>query len=393
MKPSPYDIGELNTELGPDLEVIRLLGTGAMSSVFLAREAGLRRQVALKILSPEFGSDEIARLRFQREGHSAARLSHPNITAVFRIGTLARGIPYLVMQYVEAGTLADRITASGPLDEAAAIGVLEQVALALAAAHKEGIIHRDVRSGNVLYDRESGKAVLTDFGLAAIRIRDSNEDIKLTKPGEMLGNPAYLSPEQLRGEPVTTATDIYSLGLMAYDLFSAPGPFDRGTNIQTAMATLRAEPRPLHHAAPGVSETLSGLVARCLAKEPEHRPTASDVVAALRGDGPKGAGTGRDGNLLTNLIQRRIAPITLAYIAAAWIMLGFIDQLVDRGLLPEPTYNLLLGPFVGGLVAAVVLAWFHGARGKQQFQKFEIILLIAAGVVGLAISAVLLIAF
>jgi len=390
VKPSPYDIGELNAELGPDLEVIRLLGTGAMSSVFLAREAGLRRQVALKILSPESGSDEVARLRFQREGHSAARLSHPNITAVFRIGTLARGIPYLVMQYIEAGTLADRITASGPLDEAAAIGVLEQVAQALAAAHKEGIIHRDVRAGNVLYDRESGRAVLTDFGLAAIRMRDSMEDIKLTKPGEMLGDPAYLSPEQLRGEPVTTATDIYSLGLMAYDLLGVPGPFDRGRKVQTAIATLRAEPRPLSQAAPGVSERLSELITRCLAKEPEHRPTAGDVVAALRGDGAQAAGAGGDANLLTNLIQRRVAPITLAYIAAAWIILSFIDQLVDRGVLPELTYNLLLGPFIGGLVAAVVLAWFHGARGKQRFQRFEIILLIAAGVVGLAISTFLL---
>ncbi len=391
MKPSPYDIESLNAELRPDLEVIRLLGVGAMSSVFLARESGLRRQVALKILSPQYADDEVARLRFQREGHSAARLAHPNITAVYRIGTLQRGIPYLVMQYVEAGTLADRITATGPLDEPTAVRVLEQVATALAAAHKEGIIHRDVRPGNVLFDRESGRAVLTDFGLAAILIRDSAEDVKLTKPGEMLGDPAHMSPEQLRGEPVTAATDVYSLGLMAFDLFGATGPFDRGSSVQTALATLRGEPRTLSQVVPGVSESLSGLIGRCLAREPEHRPGAADVAAALRGDGGVGEANGKGNDLLATLIHRRVAPITLAYIVVAWALLGFIDQLVDRDVVPDFTYNLLLGPFIGGLVAAVVLAWFHGERGRQRFQKFEIMLLIVAAVIGFAISAVLLI--
>ncbi len=390
MKASPYDIDALNAELRPDLDIVRLLGTGAMSSVFLAREAALRRLVAVKILLPQFATDEVARLRFQREAHSAARLSHANITAVYRIGALSSEVPYLVIQYIEAGTLADRIRATGPLNEASAVRVLEQIAMALAAAHRQGIIHRDIRPGNVLYDPETGNAVLTDFGLAAILVRDTGDDIKLTKPGERLGDPAYLSPEQFRGEPITAATDIYSLGLMAYDLLGAPGPFDRGAHLQTALATLRAEPSPLASMVPSVSAELSALVIRCLARAPEHRPAANDVVAALRGEATSAPRSGDGSDLLGKLIHRRVAPITLAYIAAAWIMLGFIDQLVDRGLLPEPTYRLLLGPFIGGLVAAVVLAWFHGARGRQEFRRLEIILLIAAGLIGLTIGAVLL---
>ncbi len=387
MTTAPFDIAELDAELRPGLQIVRLLGVGSAASVFLAREDVLQRHVAVKVLSPLMAQDGIVRQRFLREARSAARLAHPNITAVYRVGELASGIPYLVMQYVDGGTVADRIRAVGPFSVDEARGIMAEVAAALAAAHKEGIIHRDLRPGNVLYERETGRAVLTDFGLAAIL---DIAEARLTRPGERVGDPAHMSPEQLRGEPVTAASDVYALGLFAYEILGTPGPFG-GSRLQAAMAHLTTQPRPLSTLHADIPADLSDLVVHCLAKEPEHRPSADDVVHTLRGRSPAEKSHAEDNDLLDALIKRRVAPITLAYVVAAWIILSFIDQLVDRGILPPATYGLSLGPFVGGLVAAGVLAWFHGASGRQEFRRLEIWLLVAAAIIGFAISGGVLI--
>jgi serine/threonine-protein kinase len=158
-------------------------------------------------------------LRFEREAQSAASLSHPNIVAIYRVGRLSNDLPYFIMQYVKGRTMADRIKAKGalPLDEARrAIG---EVASAVAAAHQKGIVHRDIRPGNVLYEEDSGRALLADFGIAAIVASgDMGESARLTRTGELVGDPSYMSPEQLMGMEVTERSDVYAIGLLGYEL-------------------------------------------------------------------------------------------------------------------------------------------------------------------------------
>ncbi|MEO5510091.1 MAG: serine/threonine-protein kinase, partial [Longimicrobiales bacterium] len=157
----------VRTELLPDLEVLRSLGTGTSANVYLARETSLQRLVAVKVLRPSVAADDILRRRFEREAQSAARIVHSHVTAVYRVGHLSDNVPYIVMEYVEGRTLADMMESGVGVEPGQARAMLCAIASALAAAHERGIVHRDVRPGNVLVDR-AGRAVLGDFGIAAL---------------------------------------------------------------------------------------------------------------------------------------------------------------------------------------------------------------------------------
>jgi serine/threonine-protein kinase len=169
--------------------------------------------------------DSTARRRFEREASSAAALIHPNIASVYRVGHLRDGTPFIVMRYAEGRTLEDVLRSTGPLDEATVRTILLQLASALVEAHRKGVIHRDVRPGNVVWTRETGEAVLMDFGLAAVIESGSVVHTRLTRTGQQLGSLEYMSPEQFRQERVTPATDIYSLGILAYELLTGQGPY------------------------------------------------------------------------------------------------------------------------------------------------------------------------
>ncbi len=195
--------------LAPEFELLRGLGSGRAAHVFLARELALKRLVAVKVLRPDVGEDETARGRFEREAHSAAGISHPRVPAVHRIGRLESGLPYIVQGYVEGRNLRDRLEAMGAAQPEEARLILADVAAALSASHSKGVIHRDVRPGNVMLERDTGHAFLTDFGLAAARDTGTQSDARLTQTGEILGDPHYASPEQLRGEKVTAQADVY----------------------------------------------------------------------------------------------------------------------------------------------------------------------------------------
>ncbi|MBT8099863.1 MAG: protein kinase, partial [Gammaproteobacteria bacterium] len=209
-----------------NLEVIRHLGSGLMAHVHLARDIALERLVAIKTLRSDLNMSSNARQRFYREAKAAARLNHPNVTAIYRIGELSSDRPYIVQQFVEGKNLAELIEVEGALEIGYAISLLRELAAALAEAHHERIIHRDLKPGNILIEADSGRALLSDFGIAGIQETGRRDATQLTLAGEMLGEPRYMSPEQVRGEKATAQCDIYSYGLVAFEILSGRYAYD-----------------------------------------------------------------------------------------------------------------------------------------------------------------------
>ena len=273
---------QVTEELAPRLEIVRLLGRGSAAIVLLAREPALRRLVAVKVLSPELANDRKAHLRFQHEAQWAARVSHPNVVTVYWVDVLSSGLPYIVMQHVRGRSLEERLKAEGPLEVAEVRRILADLASGLAAAHRKGIIHRDVRPANVLYDEDTQRVLLTDFGIAAILASGDEEVPHLTTAGHLLGDPRYGSPEHLSGDEITELADVYSLGLVGFELLTAEGPYSATDPAELIAAHLRGEPRRVRDLRPETDEDLDALLLRCLAKTPTHRPSAVDVARQLR---------------------------------------------------------------------------------------------------------------
>ena len=386
-------LATLKTELAPDLEVIRLLGRGRMAEVYLARQVSLDRLVAIKVLSRRISRDESARARFDREAKAAAALETPHAVAVYRSGHLEDGMPYLVMQYVRGGTLEDRLEAEGPLPEPEAKKILASVADALAAAHERDFVHRDVRAANVLCDRDAGRVLLADFGLAGIRPESQEADARITRTGEIIGTPGYLSPEQLKGEAATEATDVFALGLMGYEILTGEGPFAGRTQRETIMRSLKEPPTPLQNLKPGINPHLADLLERSLAKEPGKRPSAAFLAKALREGGASEQATsgGRespgDANVLESLLKRRLPQTVVVTGAAGLAGLYFIAMLAD--VFDNPIFQAGLATFVCSLLASVVIAWFHGEKGPQRVTPLEVVLLAVIGMVWIALGVVI----
>jgi DNA-binding SARP family transcriptional activator/tRNA A-37 threonylcarbamoyl transferase component Bud32 len=271
---------EVSDELGEEFETVRVLGEGSVSRVYLAREIALRRLVAIKVLLPEHARNEISRRRFEREARAAARIHHPNVVTAYRFGHLRSGAPFIVLPYLTGGSLEDRLTAAGPLPPAQGKRHLREIADGLASAHRLGIVHRDVRPANLLYDREIDRLMLTDFGLAAV-LETGSDEMRLTRPGETLGSVRYASPEQLRGDSVTERTDVYSLGIVAFELLTGRLPFDARTPAEWLIAHATTQPHPLRMFLPDADEKLEALLRRCLHKRPEQRPFANELMASL----------------------------------------------------------------------------------------------------------------
>jgi serine/threonine-protein kinase len=382
-------LATLKSELAPDLEVIRLLGTGRMSEVYLARQVSLDRLVAVKILTRQVSRDDSARARFDREARAAAALETPHAVSVFRSGHLENGTPFLVMQYVRGGTLEDRLDAEGPLPEREVREVLATVAEALAEAHDRDFVHRDVRAGNVLCDRDGERVLLTDFGLAGVRPESQEADARITRTGEIIGTPGYLSPEQLKGEPATDATDVYALGIMGYEILTGQGPFAAKTQRETIMRSLREPPTPLRSLIPDVDSELADLLERCLAKEPEKRPSAAFLLRALRkGKDETNGGAGRvdsqaDANVLESFMKRKLPQTVVATFFGGLALLYFVGMLAD--VRQDPLFQAALATFVGALIGSGIIAWFHGEKGPQKVTPLEVALLAVLGLVWVAV--------
>jgi beta-lactam-binding protein with PASTA domain/predicted Ser/Thr protein kinase len=251
-------------------ELVRRIARGGMAEVFLARDQLLDRPVALKVLFPELSTDRAFVERFRREAQAAANLSHPNIVSVYDWGEEA-GTYFIVMEFVDGTPLSNLIRTEGPLlaDRAAAIGAA--VAAALAFAHRNGVIHRDVKPGNVLID-SSGHVKVADFGIA----RASNTQENLTQTGAVMGTATYFSPEQAQGLSVDPRSDVYSLGVVLYEMVTGKPPFTGDNPVAVAYKHVREEPPPLRQLNPQVPAAFEAIVMQAMAKLPDDRYASAE---------------------------------------------------------------------------------------------------------------------
>lgn len=273
------------TRLG-EYEVQKLLGSGGMGEVYRARDLRLRRDVAIKVL-PKFLSTDKERLRrFEQEAQAAAALNHPNILAVFQMGTY-EGSPYLVSELLEGETLREEIR-RGPLPVRKVIEQAVQIAHGLAAAHEKGIVHRDLKPEN-LFSTKDGRIKILDFGLAKLKQpraerqhSSSTVDGHGTEAGMVLGTAGYMSPEQVRGKPADHRADIFAFGAILYELLTGRRAFQKTTSVDTMSAILNEEPPTVSQLTPNIPPALQRTVHRCLEKPPEQRfQSASDLAFAL----------------------------------------------------------------------------------------------------------------
>jgi eukaryotic-like serine/threonine-protein kinase len=263
--------------LAGEYSLERELGRGGMGVVYLARDVQLDRLVAIKVLPREASNVEETRERFLREARTAAGLSHPNIVPIYRVGEAA-GLPYFVMAYVDGETLGERLRRRGPVMAAAMTGILRDVAQALGYAHGRGVIHRDVKPDNILLDRESGRALVSDFGIAS-RVDDS------ASHSTLVGTAQYMSPEQLQRRPLDGRSDLYALGLVAFLALSGKLPFDAGVTTSIMVQRPNVPPLSLAAAAPGLPATLVRAVDLCLMEDSTRRwMNAEALVNALEPD-------------------------------------------------------------------------------------------------------------
>ncbi len=271
---------QLQRTLGDAYSLERELGGGGMSHVFEAQELRLKRKVAIKVLSPELAQG-ISVSRFEREIQTAAALQQANIVPVLSAGD-TDGLPFYTMPFVDGESLRARL-GRGPLAVTEVISVLRDVSKALAYAHRQGVVHRDIKPDNVLLSE--GTAVVTDFGIAKAisAARTAAPGATLTQVGTSIGTPAYMAPEQAAGDPdIDHRADIYSLGAMAYELLSGRPVFADRTAQRMLAAHMSEAPRPIVELRPDVPVSLADLIMRCLAKDPNDRPqAATDIVRVL----------------------------------------------------------------------------------------------------------------
>src|SRR5687767_10824783 len=258
------DFIALQTALAGEYSLDRELGRGGMGVVYLAREVRLARPVAIKVLPPALAQPEL-REAFLREAQTAASLTHPNIVPVYAVGERG-GFVYMVMAFVEGTTLGERIRSRGPLLPGQAARVLREVAWALAYAHGARIVHRDVSAENILLERGSERALVTDFGIASAMQANA-----LTADGRVMGNAHYVSPEQAAGEPLDARSDLYSLGVVGYYAMTGRLPFDGATSTDVVTQHLSATAPAITSVAPSVPPRLAAAVERCLHKLPIRR--------------------------------------------------------------------------------------------------------------------------
>ena len=269
--------------LGHQYEVQSEIGRGGMSVVYRARDLRLNRTVAIKVLPPELAYDPAIRTRFTREAQTSAQLSHAHIVPIYDVGE-REGIAYFVMTLVTGGNLAALLAREPrqPIDEVRRL--LCEIADALAYAHLRGVIHRDIKPDNILLDADSGRAIVTDFGIA----RAIEAGTRLTITGNALGTPGYMSPEQAVGErEIDGRSDIYSLGVLAFQMVTGRLPFTGGNTMALLLKHVNERPQPIVELRPETPRALRDAIERALAKAPEDRwPTAASMRLALMSDEP-----------------------------------------------------------------------------------------------------------
>jgi len=358
----PVVPADLKVALAEEYDILSLLGQGGMASVYLARERSLGRLVALKILAPELAARPGFRARFEREAATAAQLQHPNIVPIYRVGE-TKGVAFFTMGYVDGETLADRIRHRGRFDVTEAVALVRDIASALGAAHRRGIVHRDVKPHNILIERETGRVLVTDFGIArAAEIAGDNgiDPDSITGAGVVLGTPRYMSPEQSAGtRELGPESDLYALGVIFYEMVSGQYPFRVGTPPNFQVAHLTQSPLPLVAHIGDFPRSVETVIQRLLAKDPADRyPTAEALRDALASPGATGASSSHSG------WRRRLAPL-----GAAVLVLGIFAILI-RSPAPaeDPRRSILVG-FFENTTGDPTLDWLRVGGVEQLAQS------------------------
>jgi len=282
------DFSRLADALAGQYLLLHEIGRGGMGIVYLARDVRLDRLVAIKTLPPHLANDPVVRERFLREARTAGGLSQPNIVPIHRADEIA-GHVFFCMGYVDGDSMAQRIRALGKLDDSEVARELHDVALALDYAHRHGVIHRDVKAENILVERSTGRALVTDFGIARLA-----EAAPLTATGQVLGTVYYLSPEQVAGEHVDGRSDIYALGVVGFLALTGRFPFDAQLASAVVLAHVTKAPPTVRSLAPGVNSGLAAAIDRCLAKDPAMRfqsgAELARELAAIQAELPRSDG-------------------------------------------------------------------------------------------------------
>jgi serine/threonine-protein kinase len=350
------DFIELQAALAGDYSLERELGRGGMGIVYLAREVQLDRYVAVKVLPQSLAIQPEVRERFLREARLAASLSHPHIVPIHRVGE-SRGFVFFAMGYVNGETLGERLRSRGPLPPSSAARLLREVAWALSYAHSHGIVHRDIKPDNILIEAETGRAVVTDFGIA-----QGISEAATQGTGEVAGTAHYMSPEQARGEPIDGRSDFYSLGIVGYLALTGRLPIDAHTPSTLLIKQQNEDPTPLDPLAASAPGALVKAIERCLERLPEDRfPSGEALAEAL--------------DAASNVAMRTKIPVALRVWAQAkdpldpvyvvWsgmFTLGFVGDLFGNGRVAVADL-LTLAAF--GALPIVPMALFHARKTYQ----------------------------
>ena len=280
MMPNDAVFEHLRATLGFQYELGRVLGRGGMGTVYFAREQALDREVAIKVLPPDVASTSDARERFLREARTAARLTHPNIVPLYTFGDTG-SVLYYVMGFVDGESLEARLKRDGRVSPDDTQRILEELAGALTYAHEKGIVHRDIKPDNILLEHRTGRAMLTDFGIA----KQMTALDTLTQTGVIIGTPRFMSPEQAAGDrDIDGRSDIYSLGVVGYTMVAGRPPFEAAGIREMLAQQMTRAPVPLRTIATGVPLQLATTIERCLKKDPAHRwADAARLLEELRG--------------------------------------------------------------------------------------------------------------
>ena len=365
---NPYDAeftGRLSRGLGTGYELRELLGRGGFALVYAAVDLALKRDVAVKVLRPELAAEPVMRQRFRREAEAVARLRHPHIVPIYSVGE-GEGLVWYVMPLIKGPSLKTHLERSGRLSIEDARRMLSEAAAALGVAHAAGIVHRDIKPDNVLLDGADARILVTDFGIAKAL---GGESQALTQTGVVIGTPQYMSPEQASGEKTDARSDIYSLGVVAYQMLTGELPFEAATVAALLVKQVTSDVPSVLRKRPDCPSDLAGAVSRCLAKEPAGRWVSIDdfrrAIALLPGTIEERRASGARLTTAQSPLPRFRAFVTVA--AAAVTSLAILDLVRGR---------LLFAP-LGALLAAFLIAlqygqlWTAGFTWRDVFSRLR----------------------